>query len=258
MSIIKIKFKDFVNENFYNSNTLYHGIDKKSANDIRVNGVDISKRHLEKHEVTKLYHGSKYLFDMFDDSKISSGDGSELFGKGYYLTDNIEVANFYAELITKKDKIEKYDFSGPLKSEVPIYSEDADDYAKANKKINKFLLNGNILDTYTYILDNDFVNKLREIYTKYSGWGADESKRLFNTKMEFLRNNKAGINRYRGEILYIIQSVILGDKDMMNELVEYIKSLSYDGVKYKPDTSFEGNIDSYNYVIYNKNVLKSL
>ena len=51
-----------------------------------------------------LYHGSNYNFNEFDIDKISTGDGSDLFGKGFYLTNNIKVAEFYAKLITKKEK----------------------------------------------------------------------------------------------------------------------------------------------------------
>lgn len=46
----------------------------------------------EEMENVILYHGSNKEFKEFDETKLSTGDSSELFGKGFYLTDNIDVA----------------------------------------------------------------------------------------------------------------------------------------------------------------------
>lgn len=37
---------------------------------------------------------------------------------------------------------------------------------------------------------------------------------------------------------------------------ENIKKMGYDGLKFKSDQSYEGNFNSWNYVIYNKNIIK--
>ena len=47
-----------------------------------------------------LYHGTDVEFNEFDLSKI--GEGSDLLGKGIYLTENKSVANFYANIVGKK------------------------------------------------------------------------------------------------------------------------------------------------------------
>lgn len=209
----------------------------------------------EQQENVKLYHGSNSMFNEFDDSKISDGDGSDLFGKGYYLTDNIEVANFYAKLITKKDKIKDYKPTGVFKSYEPTYSDDSDEYSEKNKKINTFYISGNILNTEEYILDNDFIKVIRESFKKYSHLG-DQSYQIFDRTIEFLRSHKNKINNYRGELLYIIQQIGFQDKNIIIDIISQIKNLGYDGVKYRPDSNFEGNIKSWNYVIYNKSIFK--
>ena len=42
----------------------------------------------------KVYHGSPYKFDSFDESKIGAGDGNK-YGWGIYFTSNPEFANSY-------------------------------------------------------------------------------------------------------------------------------------------------------------------
>lgn len=37
---------------------------------------------------------------------------------------------------------------------------------------------------------------------------------------------------------------------------ENIKKMGYDGLKFKSDQSYGGNFNSWNYVIYNKNIIK--
>lgn len=204
-----------------------------------------------------LYHGSDTDFDMFDDAKISSGDASELFGKGYYLTDNIEVAKFYAKQKAKSHKIVKYSNTGIFGTPIPHYDKGADMYAQDNYKVNKFLVNGNILNIQDYIISDDFKKYIIDLYVKYGHMGeraVDIAEGIFN----YLRNNKQKIYQYRGEIWYIVRQLILNDKNMMNGVIEYIKNMGYDGLKYKPDLDYEGNEMAWNYVIYNKNVLKKM
>jgi hypothetical protein len=199
-----------------------------------------------------LYHGSNMSFDEFDDNKISSGDGSDLFGKGYYLTDNKKVAEFYAKMMTKKEKITNYTPTGIFGTSDPHYSADADEYADKNYHINVFKIHANILNVKTYILDDSFVKILRNAYKKvYS-----DDVKYFDDMILFMRGNKEKIHGFRGEIWYIIYGFgFLGN--MKNDLISYIKKLGYDGLKYESDKEYE-NIDSWNYVIYNKNVIKKV
>lgn len=203
-----------------------------------------------------LYHGSNYNFNEFDIDKISTGDGSDLFGKGFYLTNNIKVAEFYAKLITKKEKIKKYTNTGIFGSEEPVYSDDADDYAQQNYKINKFKIDGNILNVKTYIIDEKFSNFIRESHKKHSGWG-DAAYKIYDSVFNHLKSNKQNVQKFRGELLYIIQQIVLSDKDIMNDIINYIKNIGFDGLKYESDKDFEGE-NSWNYVIYNKNIITKI
>lgn len=208
---------------------------------------------LEQIEDVILYHGSDVEFDEFDDTKISSGDGSELFGKGFYLTNNEEVAKFYGLLAAKKHKITGYNQSGIFGSTLAEYSKDADEYAQNNHKVNTFKVHGNILNAKTFIIDEQFKNFIIESYAKYSGFDKESAERSFN----YLKQNKQKINKFRGELEYIIKQVAFADEKIKEDIIDYIKKLGYDGVKYESDKSFEGE-GSWNYVIYNKKAIKPL
>lgn len=209
----------------------------------------------EKVENTTLYHGSNLLFDMFDDSMISSGDASDMFGKGYYLTDNIDIADFYANLRAKKDRVKEYTPTGVFKTEEPVYHPDADEYAKKNKRVNVFELNGNILNAQEHRFDDGFISMLKESYVEHSGWG-EEGRDIVENTINYVRENKNKIRKYRGELHYLITRLSLtSEKEVMADIINYIKKLGYDGIKYRPDKNFEGNENFWNYVIYNKNVL---
>jgi hypothetical protein len=60
-------------------------------------------------DLTTLYHGSKFLFNKFDMSRVNTGQHSQDFGYGLYFTSNKDTAKFYAnELSNTKTPIEKY------------------------------------------------------------------------------------------------------------------------------------------------------
>lgn len=209
----------------------------------------------ESKETTILYHGSNKLFDMFDDSMISSGDGSDMFGKGYYLTDNKDIAEFYARLRAKKDRVKEYTPTGIFGTEEPVYHSDADEYAAKNKYVNEFKVNGNILNAQEYIIDEKLADVLKDSYVKHSGWG-EEGREIVERTLNYVRNNKEKIDKYRGELHYLITRLALtAEKEVMDDVLNYIKGIGYDGIKYKPNKTFEGNDNYWNYVIYNKNVL---
>jgi hypothetical protein len=44
------------------------------------------------------YHGSPHEFDVFDLSKIGTGEGAQAFGYGLYFTDTEDIAKFYKNL----------------------------------------------------------------------------------------------------------------------------------------------------------------
>lgn len=205
----------------------------------------------EQIENVELYHGSNVKFSAFDNTLISSGDGSDLFGKGYYFTDNKNVADFYAHLRSKKDRIMKYDNSGIFGTEVPIYHKDADEYASVNKVVNTFTIRGNILNSEEFIIDDKFEKYIKDSYVKHTGLTDEYAVLFFNT----LRNRKHDIHNFRGELEYIIKRIGRVDIEITKDIINYIKMLGYDGLKYRADKNFEGNENSWNYVIYNRNVI---
>lgn len=207
----------------------------------------------EKLEDVILYHGSNKEFKEFDDSKFSTGDSSELFGKGYYLTDNKEVATFYGKMATKKEKITKYTDTGIFGSPEPHFSQDAEEHAQKNYKVNTFRVKGNILNSKTYILDDEFLKLLRNLFREenYLGEKGDD---IFNQKVEFMRTNQNNIRNYRGELWYLILQCGFRDK---KPITDFITKIGYDGLKYETDLDYEGK-KGWNYVIYNKSVIKPL
>ncbi len=205
----------------------------------------------EKLECVKLYHGSNIKFKEFNDSLISSGEGSDLFGKGYYLTDNKDIAEFYAYKRSKMDRIKGYDKSGLLKTYTPIYYDDYDDYANKHKIINTFIIRGNILNSEEFIIDDEFESYIIDSFVKHTKDSDESAKNVF----QHLRNNKDKIKNFRGELLYIIDKLCFADEHIINDVIKYIIRIGYDGVKYRPDNNFEGNINYWNYVIYNKSII---
>jgi hypothetical protein len=213
----------------------------------------------EKMESTILYHGTNMDFENIDPSKVRTGttDGIGLFGDAFYLTDNLGIANFYGKLATKNDRIETYEPTGIFKSMEPVYYPDAEEYGEKNKKILTFELKGNILNVDDLILDDAFINKLKEIHSEHSPFG-DEVNSIFDRVLSSMRNNKNRIHKFRGELEYVLGQTFLGDETMMAEVVSYIRSLGYDGVKFKSDQKFEGFENSWNYAIYNLKALKKI
>ena len=48
---------------------------------------------------TTAYHGSPYLFDKFDISKVGTGEGAQAYGHGIYFAENPEVAKRYRDAL---------------------------------------------------------------------------------------------------------------------------------------------------------------
>lgn len=198
-----------------------------------------------------LYHGSDTAFDQFDEARQSTGDSSDLFGKGFYLTNNEKVADYYAHQIAKKSFIKGYNNQGVFGTELPIYEKDADAKAANKKIVNKFIVNGKILNAEIFIIDNDFKKAIIDSWVKHSGMDAEDAERTF----EIMNNIKPKIFNFRGELQYILQHIAFADSRIKDDIIDYIKSLGYDVVKYPSDKNYEGD-GSYNYVIYNKDVIK--
>jgi hypothetical protein len=224
-------------------------IETKFNNFVKLNMIK------EEHESVVLYHGSNVEFNEFDEAKLSTGEGGDLFGKGFYLTNNIAVAKFYAHQITKKEKIKDYKPTGFFKSYEPVYHDDAEEHAEANAKINVFKVEGNFLNCQTYLIDSELRETIIDAYIKHSGWG-EEGRTIAERTLNYIRNNKNRVEAFRGELEYVIRQLVLGVGEMLDEIMAYVRNMGFDGIKYESDKSYEGE-GSWNYVIFNKKAIKS-
>lgn len=200
-----------------------------------------------------LYHGSKSEFDDFDESVEGSGEGSDLFGKGFYLTDDEVIANFYGHAVAKKDFIDDYEPTGIFGTYEPVFKDDADEQAAKNKRVLAFKFTGNALDEENYIIGEEFRKAIVDIADKYSPFKGASAERAFT----YLRGNKDKIRNYRGELIYIIEHVGMGDKKIVQAISDYVREMGYDAIKYPSDIDFEGG-GFYNYVVFNKSALKKI
>jgi hypothetical protein len=50
-----------------------------------------------------VFHGSPHKFDLFDSSKIGTGEGAQAYGHGLYLADSQDLAKSYANKLTQVD-----------------------------------------------------------------------------------------------------------------------------------------------------------
>lgn len=49
----------------------------------------------------KAYHGTPHSFDKFDTRKVGSGESTQWFGWGIYLTDSEDIADWYSKSVSK-------------------------------------------------------------------------------------------------------------------------------------------------------------
>jgi hypothetical protein len=194
-----------------------------------------------------LYHGTDVNFNVYDLTKI--GEGSDLLGKGIYLTEKKDVANFYANLVGQKRYIIKYE-KGIFDSENPIYEKDADKKAEKHKVIYQFFVNAkNVIDINKIKVDNN----IKQILIKsISDLFEDKSEEYVNDKIDFANKNYKEIRNYRGMLLYLIYLF----PDSKEEVLQYIKN-KYDCILFEPSTEFETDLGEYkNYVVFNPEQIK--
>jgi 8-oxo-dGTP pyrophosphatase MutT (NUDIX family) len=194
-----------------------------------------------------LYHGTDVNFNVYDLTKI--GEGSDLLGKGIYLTEKKDVANFYANLVGQKRYIIKYE-KGIFDSENPIYEKDADKKAEKHKVIYQFFVNAkNVVDINKIEVDNN----IKQILIKsISDLFEEKSEEYVNDKIDFANKNYKEIRNYRGMLLYLIYLF----PDSKEEVLQYIKN-KYDCIIFEPSTEFETDLGEYkNYVVFNPEQIK--
>ena len=201
-----------------------------------------------------LYHGSNKNFDEFSEELVSTGDEADLFGKGFYLTDNKKIAEVYAKSRAMKEHITHYTPTGIFKTAMPHYKKDAEELAEKEKYVNEFKVHGKILDAETYLIPEPFKEKILDLWVKYSGFDRQSGEKTF----EYLRNNKEQIHAYRGELWYIIRQIGFAEKRIVEGIAEYIRAMGYDGIKYPSDREDYEKENGYNYVIFDKKKIEKV
>ena len=220
---------------------------KKWFGDWENDAENASKVVDENGEPMVLYHGTDVNFNVYDLSKI--GEGSDLLGKGIYLTEKKDVANFYANLVAKKRYIKGYE-AGIFGTQNAIYEEDADKKAEKHKLIYEFFVNAKNIKNINQININ---NDLKQILIKsISFMFGNKSEDVINSRIDFADKNHNQIRNYRGKIIYLIEQF----PDAKKEILEYIKN-KYDCIFFEPTIEFESNYKDYkNYVVFNSNQIK--
>ena len=67
-----------------------------AKNFLRPNEISATKEALT--QTNTVYHGSPFLFDAFDATKIGAGEGMNKYGRGLYLARTKHKAPFYANI----------------------------------------------------------------------------------------------------------------------------------------------------------------
>jgi hypothetical protein len=219
---------------------------KKWFGDWENNPANASKVVDENGEPLLLYHGTDVNFNVYDLSKI--GEGSDLLGKGIYLTENKNVANFYANFVGQKRYIIRYE-DGIFDTQNPIYEKDADKKAEKHKVIYQFFVNAkNFIDISKIEVDDN----IKEILAKSIRGLFKNELEFVNEKIDFANKNYKQIRDYRGLLLYLIYLF----PDTKEEILQYIKN-KYDCIRFEPSSEFENNLGEYNnYVVFKPEQIK--
>ena len=54
------------------------------------------------------YHASPYSFDAFDSSKINTGQGAQMYGRGHYIAENEDVARSYRQSVPYQQLVRQF------------------------------------------------------------------------------------------------------------------------------------------------------
>ncbi len=211
-----------------------------------------------------LYHGTKNNIDKFDLSKVGSGEGTDVFGNnanifgdGVYLTDNKDIADFYAHQVAKKQFIKSYTHTGILGSPEPVFAKNADKLAAKNKRVIEAYLQGEVLDAKTFRVDEQIKDILVDSFAEATGIkGKAYAKKFVDDTVTYYRANVGKIHKNRGEFMYVIDRVLGTSRSGLNKINDHLKTRGYAAIRYPSDPSFEGRT-SNNYFVFDISKLQT-
>lgn len=189
--------------------------------------------------LTTLYHGSKFLFNKFDVSRVNTGQHSQDFGYGLYFTSDKDTAKFYAnELSNTKTPIEKYDdiIKNNEKNEI-LYQ-----YLKENRIVSaKRILNDLIVKNYGDINEWKELLKALDTVQRYG--------------YLYTVNINGGNFITKDEYVVMKHKLNISDKEMNDVLLKQ----GYNGIKYKINSfgldKSRGFEKEYNVVIIDDKII---
>ena len=190
--------------------------------------------------ITTLYHGSKFLFNKFDMSRVNTGQHSQDFGYGLYFTSDKETAKFYAnELSNNKTPIDKYnDIVKVNNKDEMLYQYLVDDRIISAKRILNDLISNNVGDInewQTLLKALGTVQRYGYLYTIAVNDGVFIDKEEYSAMKRKLN---------------------IGDEEMNVALLKQ----GYNGIKYKIDSfgsnNNNGSEREYNIVIIDDTIIR--
>lgn len=197
-----------------------------------------------------VYHGTNKKFDSFDFSLIGKGSGRCEWGYGFYFTENLDDAIYYAKYATEKSKGNPYLYSVNIKG-LNLYELDYNESLKLpENEIN------NILYHLKKIGKPEIIKKVRVFHSdyddiendnKYDDYIFDGSngnliidKWIERTRNSFYLEEYAYSSKsFFKEFLYDYFMEI--DFVKFKELTsKFLQSCGYDGISYIDDINIRG------------------
>ena len=127
-------------------------------------------------EAQIVYHGSGTKFDRFNNSYMGTGEGTQVFGWGAYVTENKEIGEYYAK--SGQKHINKFIYNGEELTEKQLAAELSD-------KVSRF--NNTVLENYIRVLSQS---------------GETAAKEMLNSEIEHLKDRVANVGFQFDQALY--------------------------------------------------------
>lgn len=182
------------------------------------------------------YHGTNSEFDKFLPEKISTGEGSELWGPGVYITDTKDTARFYAKNSVKGDTFAGLD---DIEKNIENLKKQIDDINRSpNYGEGKVFSEGQ--KAYDISRLQILINQQQDVLNKavIKQVKVSQGTKLFQIKNitpKELANNLERLKSlgFSDEEIKRIVTTISGKKDInTNELKNILQEKGYDGIEF--------------------------
>jgi hypothetical protein len=242
------------------------------------------------------YHGTPYLFDKFDISKVGAGEGAQAYGHGMYFAERPGIASEYqknlssgyankvsrgeiknpeyrkaqADLLRfERDLLKKYKFEGISPVVEVMYHGETKFPKEVVEKIKQ--LSGREEEIYNKLVKGnlykvDIPNKSANTFLDWDKPIGEQSKNVQNTLKKI--SDKYGLdydNTYTGNDFYRALTVDLNAmgmaknyRDPQAAASEMLNSSGIGGIRYFDAASRGGKQNTSNYVVFDPSIVKIL